>query len=157
MTCVIDLIDETGTAPTIDEARLQQVIELALANEDIEQSELTVLIVDSAGSAALHAEHFNDDSATDVMTFPDHSPNPESGAIHLGDIAICVDVARDAAAARGRADDAGTIDECILYIVHGLLHLLGFDDREDADRTEMWARQRELVAAIGITIEAEPT
>ncbi len=91
------------------------------------------------------------------MTFPDGSHDPESDRRLLGDVAVCVDVAREEARERDPAlveHLAG--EECILYIVHGLLHLLGYDDVEESDRREMWQRQRELLARIGIALDPEP-
>lgn len=149
--CVIDLIDETGRA-ALDHVRLQQVIDAAIATDGLGPSALTVLLVDDAESARLHQEHFDDPDTTDVMTFPDGSADPETGRTHLGDLAVCVDVAERAARERGRS----TNDELILYVLHGVLHLLGYDDIDADDQAAMWAEQCRLLATVGISLEAEP-
>jgi probable rRNA maturation factor len=153
--CLIDLRWEVVDAPPIDRERLATAVDHALAGDERSDCALTVLVIGDERCSALHYAHFGDAETTDVMTFPDGSTDPESGREHLGDIAICADVARRAAAAR--AADGGDVEalaseECILYIVHGLLHLLGFDDIDPEDRAELWQRQREVLAAVGIEI-----
>lgn len=156
--CLIDLRCEHPSPPPLDRAVLAAAIERALADDDRRGCALTLLVVDDATAGALHGEHFGDPETTDVMTFPDGSTDPESGREHLGDVAICADVARRVAAERagGRDPEAVAAEECVLYAVHGLLHLLGYDDVDPADRRAMWDRQRETLAAVGITIEAQP-
>ncbi len=110
---------------------------------------LCVMVVDDAESAALHGQHFNDATPTDVMSFPDGSPDPSTRLTRLGDLAVCLDVARRVAAKRGRPEH----EELALYVLHGTLHLLGYDDVDDADRDEMWAVQREVMGKQGTTID----
>lgn len=151
--CLIDLIDESGSKPLLDRAQIQTVVDAAIAEDGMERCALTVLVVGDAGSAELHRTHFSDPEPTDVMTFPDGSPDPESGRTHLGDLAICVDVARRAAVDRGRTESA----ELTLYVLHGVLHLLGYDDADHRDQQEMWQVQRRLLATVGLDLEAEPS
>ena len=104
--------------------------------------------------------HFDIPGATDVMTFPDGSIDPENGTTHLGDIAIGAEVA--VAVVDGRTTpptnrDRAIADELVLYGLHGLLHLLGYDDENPDDLQEMWQRQRELLALVEIELESEPT
>ncbi len=148
------LIQGSPRPARLDRARLRRVLDSALAESAHadEACSLTVRLVGDAESRRLHADHFADPTPTDVMTFPDGGPDPATGRLHLGDLAVGVGVARREAAARGR--DAG--DELTLYILHGLLHLLGYDDVTSAKRRRMWAAQRRLLAAEGIIIEAQP-
>ena len=151
--CTITIIDESGLNPVIDEQRLQTVIDAALAEDGQERTALTVLLVDDEESRRLHVEHFDNPDATDVMTFPDGNEDPESGLTHLGDLAVGVEVAQREAAIRNRPVG----DELILYILHGVLHLLGFDDEDEDDLAQMWAVQRRLLHTVGIELETEPT
>ncbi len=151
--CLIDLIDESGTTPQLDKVQIQAVVDAAIAEDGMERCALTVLVVGDAGSAALHRTHFSDPDPTDVMTFPDGSADPETGRTHLGDLAICVDVARRAAADLQRTESA----ELTLYVLHGVLHLLGYDDADHRDQQEMWQVQRRLLAGVGLSLEAEPS
>ncbi len=151
--CELSIVNHATAKPAIDLKRLQGVLDAALAEEGIAASALSVMLVDDAESAALHRQHFGEDDPTDVMSFPDGSTDPESGARLLGDLAVGVEVAARAAAERGRP----VADELTLYILHGLLHLLGYDDEEEGDAREMWQAQRRLLALSGIVIEDEPT
>jgi probable rRNA maturation factor len=147
--CSIAIVNHAASKPQIDLARLQAVVDAALAGDGLERCHLTVLLVDDAESSRLHRQHFGDEDPTDVMSFPDGSTDPESGLRLLGDLAVGVEVAAREAQARGRS----IADELCLYVLHGLLHLLGYDDVEPADRAEMWQLQRRLLAGIGIVIE----
>lgn len=134
--------------PRFDRERVLAVVTAALRGK---AGSLTVLFVSDARAAELHGQHFADPTTTDVMTFPDGSPDPEGGVL-LGDLAVCVPVARREARQRKRP----MADELTLYILHGVLHLLGYDDLEPKARQTMWRAQRRLLAHVGITLEAEP-
>jgi len=151
--CLVDVACQHPAAPAIDHERLQHAVEIAVADDGVPLSSLSVLVVDETECVRLHQTHFEDPEPTDVMTFPDGSRDPETERVHLGDIAICADVARRVAGERSddpheRERVAG--EECILYVVHGLLHLLGFDDHDPEDRSVMWQRQRAVLAQVGI-------
>lgn len=147
----LEVIGRVAETPAIDRDRLRRLLDAALGEAGIASASLTVELVDDARSAALHRAHFDDPAPTDVMTFPDGACDPETGLRHLGDLAVGVDVARRVA--RERHGDAGRAgEELELYILHGLLHLLGYDDRTPADRAAMWRRQRALLRAEGIEI-----
>jgi probable rRNA maturation factor len=151
--CTFTFVDEADALRHLDQAKLQTVIDAALAEDDQTFCALTVMFVDDAASAALHEEHFDDASPTDVMTFPDGSEDPESGRLHLGDLAVGYDVAVREAGERNRPVG----EELILYILHGLLHIQGYDDGSPSDLAEMWAVQRRILATVGIHLEAVPT
>ncbi len=79
----------------------------------------------------LHQETFNDPSPTDCISFPlAHGPGP----FLLGDVFVCPEVAKE-------TDRRAPYRELTLYVIHGLLHLLGYDDIQPADRTLMVRRQ----------------
>lgn len=124
-------------------------VDAALARDGLGKRAICVLLVDDAESSRLHLEHFGDPATTDVMSFPDGMPDPDSGCVRLGDLAVGLEVARRLAVERGRPVE----EEIALYVLHGALHLLGFDDIEEADRTEMWAVQREVMSSLGIVID----
>jgi len=154
--CRITYAAEGTPLPRFDRGRVRTVVEAALAAAGGPVPEhgwlLSVLLVGEARSGELHDLHFADPAPTDVMTFPDGTPDPESGRVHLGDLAVCVAVARVEAARRKRP----MADELTLYILHGVLHLLGHDDHEVRARRRMWRAQRALLADVGIALEAEP-
>jgi len=157
--CHIDIDDTSQRRPDIDRAALQRLVDRAVADDGLEDCQLTVLIVDDATMRDLHEQHFGAARSTDVVSFDDGSHDPASGRLLLGDVAICADVAWQVAERREQQAEARSrrcADECLLYIVHGLLHLLGYDDRNDADRQEMWHHQRELLLGEGVEIGSEP-
>ena len=150
--CALTIVDRSGGRSRFDRLRLQKLLDLALKEAGLHRAALTILLVGDAESAALHGEHFAIPTTTDVMTFPDGGTDPESGRTHLGDLAVCVDVARREAKSRQRPIG----DELMLYCLHGLLHLIGYDDVTPRKQARMWAAQRRLLATVGIEIEATP-
>ncbi len=88
----------------------------------------------------LHHRHLQDDSPTDIMTFPYSS----EGEPVSGDIVISVDRAAEQAAAEGWSLE----DELVFIVIHGVLHLCGWDDQDDASRSRMLARQREIMTQL---------
>ncbi len=102
--------------------------------------ELSIAILDFAEMGALHERFFDDPSPTDVITF-----DGEVALGEAGEICVCADVARDYAAAHGRE----LVGELALYLVHGYLHLAGFDDRTAEDRRRMRAAEREAMEILG--------
>lgn len=135
--------------------RLQQLLELALSESSHAKKPcaLTVLLVDDNESARLHALHFKDPTPTDVMTFPDGTVNPRDERLLLGDLAVGIDVARREAAIRKRSVG----DEVTLYILHGLLHLLDYDDQTTSQQRRMWKTQKRLLEKVGIDLEDMPS
>ena len=117
-------------------ARIARVISV---DESAKFGEVAVVIVPAAAIEELHAKYFNDPTPTDVITFPGESNR--DGAFTVGDIAICLDVARE------QASDAGhSIEEEIVFLAtHGLLHLCGWDDQTPGNRESMLQRQRYLM------------
>lgn len=122
-------------------------------------TELGLLLAGRGRTRELNREHRGIDSATDVLSFPMYEDKEDALAeaktlsegqpLLIGDVVICVDVAADNAREDGRPVE----DELRLLVVHGLLHLLGYDhegsspsERERAAR--MRARERELVGEL---------
>lgn len=151
MRCQIHYIN-SESAPELNSDLIQTVIDEVLASDNLEQQQINILFVDAKESDRLHREFFNINGETDVMSFPDGALDEETGLIHLGDLAVCIDVAQQCAHERHRH----YTDEIILYITHGLLHLLGYDDQNEHDRQEMWDLQRHYLQLVNITIDATP-
>jgi len=103
----------------------------------------TVQLVNDGVMSQLHARHMNDPTTTDVLTFADGNEV---------DVAVCVDEARRRAAELGH----DLSRELLLYSLHGLLHAVGFDDREPADFERMHAEEDRLLTAVGIAATFAP-
>ncbi|MES2344729.1 MAG: rRNA maturation RNase YbeY [Chlamydiota bacterium] len=103
--------------------------------EQVLPSELIIHLVDKETITKLHADFFNDPTPTDCISFPldDLDAHDDTGYILLGEIFVCPEVAIEYAC----LNDKKPIEETALYIIHGILHLLGYDDIEEKDRLKM--------------------
>ena len=110
--------------------------------------EISVRIVDEAESRDLNRNWREKDKPTNVLSFPsgfgDYAPGDEPRP--LGDIVICAPVVEREAALQGK--DEG--DHWAHLVVHGTLHLLGFDHETDAEASAMEAIEREILASQGV-------
>ncbi len=104
---------------------------------------LEVVVVGDARMARMHGEHLNLPETTDVLTFDlrDSADDRIEGELY-----VCLDEARRCAADRGHA----VRNELLLYAVHGLLHLSGYDDRSAEDHRAMHLREDALLEAVGV-------
>ena len=102
---------------------------------------LSVVFVEDDELAALHADHLGDPSRTDVITFDLGGGEPGP----VGELYVSVDRARRVAGRRG----VSVRRELCLYVVHGVLHLCGFDDGTDEERVRMRAAEATVLAGLG--------
>lgn len=106
-----------------------------LANED----ELSVVFLNDKALAALHAQFLDDPSTTDVITFEGNAQLGTAGE-------ICVSVDTAARYAREHGNDFAT--ELTLYVVHGWLHLAGYDDLAPAKKRKMRRAEARAMALL---------
>jgi probable rRNA maturation factor len=125
----------------VADADLIAAVDAALAHGGRPGAEVGVVVVDDDSLARMHAEWLDDASPTDVISF-DLGDDLEGPA---GEVYVSVDRARAVAAERG-LDPAR---ELVLYVVHGVLHLCGFDDHDDGQRLRMRAAEREVLHGLG--------
>src|SRR5260370_39322744 len=97
---------------------------------------------------ALNREFLGQDHSTDVLSFPSGEPDPSTGRLYLGDIAISYPQAQAGAAGGGHPIRA----ELQLLIVHGVLHLLRHDHAQKAEKARMWAAQAAILSELGAGI-----
>src|SRR5512141_671466 len=90
------------------------------------EADLSIILADDARLHELNLNYLGVDAPTDVLSFPASETDPETGARYLGDILISVPRAQEQADAAGH-DLAGEVQ---LLVVHGVLHLLGYDHAE---------------------------
>ena len=102
---------------------------------------VTVRFVDAIEGRALNAEFRGRDYATNVLTFVYDDENPRAG-----DVVLCAPVVRREAAAQGKP----LADHHAHLVVHGMLHLQGFDHERHADAAVMEARETAILAALGL-------
>jgi probable rRNA maturation factor len=112
-----------------------------LRSQGISRASISLALVDDAAIHILNSKFLQHDWPTDVITFP--ISEPEAPELE-GEIVISTQTAQTVA----RATGADPLDELALYLVHGLLHLCGYDDRDAHAARLMHERQSELLAEI---------
>ena len=123
---------------------VRRVLETALRMEG-RDAELSVALVGDEEMTALNGRFLGRAEVTDVLAFP-YSAEGEPLA---GEVVVNAELAAREAAGRGH----GAREELLLYLVHGLLHLLGYDDHSAPDRRRMRRREAEVLAAAGRKVE----
>jgi probable rRNA maturation factor len=132
--------DTAGGEPLLPDDDVESLLTTALKLENQSGSWAFALrFVDDVEMGRLHEMWLGDPTPTDIMTFPYDDADGEQG----GDILISVDTADTNAREHGW--DTG--EELRFLALHGLLHILGWDDHEDADRRAMLERQHALLTA----------
>lgn len=129
-------------AVPIDRRHFREVVRLVLEGEAIADAEVSLAFVDDATIHRLNKQYLNHDEPTDVLSFP----LSESSKKLQGELVLGAEVAKARAAELGHDVQA----ELTLYVIHGLLHLCGYDDHDEADAREMRQREREYLGKLGL-------
>ena len=149
---MIDLNNESGVE--VDEQRLVQLARFAMDQLRIHpQAELSILLVDEKTMADYHVRFMDLPGPTDVLSFPMDELRPPADDEEpplglLGDIVLCPTVTAAQAAENGRTPES----EADYLLVHGLLHLLGYDHAEPDEKAVMFGLNDRLVAAWEATL-----
>lgn len=132
--------------------RLQVAAKEVLAlTETNTKSEFGLKITGDTSLQQLNLEYMGIDSPTDVLSFPVPFENPDTGYPYLGDILISYPTAARQAEKAGHPPQ----EEITLLLVHGILHLLGYDHSNQEDKAEMWTLQEKILTHL--KIDARPT
>lgn len=126
---------------------MQRAAEHSLRAEGFATGRLSIAVVGATAMATLHRRFLGRTGPTDVLAF-DLGTDRRRGWID-GEVIVCADVARRRAAVRGRSLQAARA-ELALYVVHGVLHLAGYDDRTTAGFCRMHAREDHLLSELGL-------
>ena len=138
----IDIANEQTALP-VDELRLRQIVEAMVEDEFPAETHLSLAVVDDATIARLHEEFLDEPGPTDVLSFL-----LEQEGDHLdGEVVASAETALREAPRYGWSP----AEELLLYLVHGLLHLAGYDDETAAQQAAMHGREAEILARFGIT------
>lgn len=127
----------------IDPDSVRQAVVLTLQEEGAQADEIEVHFVTTAEICELHAEYFDDPTSTDCITLPIDPPGTEPFCV-LGEVFVCPETAIQ------YADEHGTdpYRETTLYVVHCILHLLGYTDVEDDAIAEMRAAEQRVMDSV---------
>jgi len=133
------LVSRRDRSIRISDARIREAV-LHVLGRERSRGTIAVAVVGDGVMRRLHRDFLGIDSPTDVLTFPIEGPGS-----FLGEVVACAGVARREARARGTS----ARDELLLYVVHGSLHLLGYDDATSGAFARMHRREARLLSEIG--------
>jgi probable rRNA maturation factor len=140
---VVEISDTQGHLD-IDRGALAQLVRRALANEGVPRASISVALVDDATIHEINERHLAHDWPTDVISFCLSDP----GDAELeGELVVSAEMA----ATTARRVGVDPWAELALYVVHGLLHLCGYDDQSAAGRDAMRLRENEILTREGLT------
>jgi probable rRNA maturation factor len=146
----IEVVSESTQVP--DSADIERWISAALDNvfsdralaDESNEAEISVYIVDEAESQTLNHQYRQQEKPTNVLSFPADIPE-ELGIPLLGDLVICAPVVERETAEQGKTLAAHWAH----MLVHGTLHLLGYDHIEDTEAEEMEALETKILGDLG--------
>lgn len=151
MAVIISNEQEIVKIPADWTGKINKVVEICLQKEDIDpKAEVSLLFVDNETIRAFNHQYRQKDVATDVLSFPMYEadePIDDEEEILFGDIIISLERAQKQA-----IDYQHSLEREVMYLlVHGLLHLSGYDHIEEADKKIMRQKEEELLTAIGVS------
>jgi probable rRNA maturation factor len=133
----------------LDKSILLQAAQLTLVStKGTNNSDLSIVIGNDALLNRLNLKYRQVDAPTDVLSFPSGEVDPDSSNLYLGDIVISLPRAQEQASAEGHPLE----DELQLLVVHGTLHLLGYDHTEMTDKKSMQAAQDNILNQLGLKL-----
>lgn len=137
-------VSAAGVRLPLARARVGEIARRALASEGVREAMVSITFLGTRAMAALNRKHLGHRGATDVISFG-FSESTRQGPV-IGDIYIAPEVAR----ANARRHDAGVREELARLVVHGVLHVLGYDHADDESRSTslMWRRQERILARV---------
>ncbi|MDR1962795.1 MAG: rRNA maturation RNase YbeY [Planctomycetaceae bacterium] len=142
---LIEVLDEQDYF-VVDLEKIKSICEKILDDFTIQSGKLGVILVDSDTIHQYNRDFLKHDYPTDVISFPLVDRRLEG---HLeAEILACTQVAQDRAPEFGWSPE----EELLLYIVHGTLHLVGFNDTTPEAQTIMQQKERDYLAHLGITV-----
>jgi probable rRNA maturation factor len=136
-------ITNRQTRHAIDPSRLQAAVEAVLTGESIREGAVSIAIVDDAEIHRLNRQYLGHDCPTDVLSFC----LEREGDRLEGEIVASADTAAATAAQFGWSP----ADELLLYVIHGALHLAGYDDSTTAQSARMRDRERHYLGHFNLT------
>ncbi len=136
----------------VDRAWVRRSVRAALSVASFERpAELSLVVAGDETVHALNAQHRGIDRTTDVLAFPLAESrddvafaSPLGEAVHLGDVVVSLPRAREQAADHGHSLET----ELALLVVHGVLHLLGYDHENDEDETQMREAEKRAMGSL---------
>lgn len=136
----------------ISDQTLLSCVETTLEMVGVSDSpSVTIMITDDENMREMNRRYRNLDKSTDVLAFQADFVDPDLESRYLGDVVISYPQAEVQALNR----EHNVEEELQLLVVHGLLHLVGYDHDTQSGKEEMWSIQSRVLAALGLSIEVE--
>jgi probable rRNA maturation factor len=134
-----------------DLALLRRAVITALDHEQVRSAEVSVAVVSAARMQQLNQQYLQHDYDTDVLSFC--LETEEDLGFLLGQLIVSIDYATQQCESLGRLHGSEILlaHELALYLVHGSLHLVGYDDHTPDERAEMRCLELQILRPLGIT------
>ena len=139
---ILDVQEELS----VDLEKVRTLCEHILDDHGIKSGKVNVVFVDSDTIRQYNRDFLQHDYPTDTISFPIEDQRSEG---HLeGEVLVCTEIAKNRAEEfRWTAEE-----ELLLYVIHGMLHLAGFDDTTPEQQSEMQAKEREYLTTLGVQV-----
>jgi probable rRNA maturation factor len=144
MTLAVEVQIAAADASLPSQRQLSDWALAAWQEEGVRDAEVVVRVTDEAESRRLNHEFRGRDNATNVLSFP-FDPVPEIDLNHVGDLVICAPVVAREAVEQGKQADAHWAH----MVVHGMLHLQGYDHETDEQAAEMETLETQVLTGLG--------
>ena len=154
MSYSVDVTNEQSSV-SIPDDRVREIVEGTLRAEGVAEAEISIALVDDPAIHRVNRDHLEHDYPTDVISFLfEEEPVEEAGDSPLRGAGKRIEgeviVSGDTAAREAEKFGWSSADELTLYLVHGLLHLCGYDDLTDDEQPLMRERERAVLALWGL-------
>jgi probable rRNA maturation factor len=135
--------------PVLLQRAAREVMDYIGGDMDVD---ITIILTDDAQIHELNKQYRGIDAPTDVLSFSSGDTDPDSNRLYMGDVVISYPRAQAQAEAGGHLVEA----ELQLLVVHGVLHLTGYDHVEEQGKSRMRAAQAEILVLLGCEIATPP-
>lgn len=125
---------------------LQKAAKAALPKYAVD---LSIVVCDDEFICQLNNEFRSVNRPTDVLSFPSEEIDPEDGSRYLGDIIVSL----PRATAQAIEAHHPVAEELSMLVIHGVLHLLGYDHLNNSEKKAMWEKQAEILLSLGIIMD----
>ena len=150
---MINIIFNENFVGSVDPVVLEKTVYKVLENQHRdEEVDISIAIEDDAHLKDLNLQFLGIDNPTDVLSFPSEEMDPDTGHLYLGDIIVSLPTASVQASAAGHPLQ----NEIQLLVVHGVLHLLGYDHTTPILKSKMWSLQAQILQDLAVKINKLP-
>ena len=146
---MINLFVKRNYHKFIDQKSLNQIAEKIMTLVEHENDiEVSIRIESDEVLRQLNHQYRGIDQPTDVLSFESNMIDPETGKMNLGDILISYPTSEKQALEAGHPVES----EIILLILHGILHLSGYDHSTKKEKDQMWQKQQSILTSLGVKL-----